>query len=70
MLLEINAFSNNFTFGLDSTTLFRSLKTSPEFRERFVLSFMDMLNNNFAPAMWRKCWPTTATRWTGWTASS
>lgn len=49
-VVEINAFSNNFTFGLDSTTLFRSLKTSPEFRERFVLSFMDMLNNNFAPA--------------------
>ena len=49
-VVEINAFSNDFTFDLDSTTLFRSLKSSPEFRERFVLSFMDMLNNNFAPA--------------------
>ena len=49
-VVEINAFSNDFTFDLDSTTLFRSLKSSPEFRERFVLSFMDILNNNFAPA--------------------
>lgn len=49
-VVEINAFSNDFTFDLDSTTLFRSLKSSPEFRERFVLSFMDMLNNNFSPA--------------------
>lgn len=49
-VVEINTFSNSFTFDLDSTTLFRSLKTSPEFRQQFVLSFMDMLNNNFAPA--------------------
>ena len=49
-VVEINTFSNNFTFELDSTTLFRSLKSSPEFRQQFVLSFMDMVNNNFAPA--------------------
>lgn len=31
-VVEINTFSNDFTFDLDSTTLFRSLKSSPELR--------------------------------------
>lgn len=46
---EINIFSNDLTFQVNDTVLFRSLRRSPDFCRRFVISFMDMLNNNFSP---------------------
>lgn len=46
----INVFSNNMGKDMQHTTLYTSLKRSPDFCRRFVLSFMDMYNNNFSPA--------------------
>lgn len=50
---EINIFSSDLPFvdrKLNETLLFSSFKNSERFRERFVTSFMDMLNNNFSEA--------------------
>ena len=46
----INVFTSEKTFNIHNGTIFRSIKRNPEFCQQFVLSFMDMLNNNFAPA--------------------
>ena len=35
--------------GIDTMTIFPALKVNAEFRQRFATSFMDILNNNFAP---------------------
>lgn len=45
----LNVFSDPEVYGIENTTVFRALRTSPEFCQQFVLSFMDMVNNNFAP---------------------
>lgn len=45
----INVFSFGEGYGISSTTIFRALKESSAFRQWFVLSFMDILNNNFSP---------------------
>lgn len=47
---EINVFSNDIRMDMNDTSLFRALSRNPEFCRQFVLSFMDMLNNNFSPA--------------------
>lgn len=47
---EINVFSNDLSLDINDTILFRSLRRSPAFCQQFVLSFMDMVNNNFTPA--------------------
>ena len=47
--VEINVFFNDRGFGIRDTTLFHSLSRNSVFCQRFVLSFMDMLNNNFTP---------------------
>lgn len=54
MWLENAVEMNTFTTGrpaweLNKMSLFKSLRLSPEFNRLFVLSFMDLVNNNFAP---------------------
>lgn len=55
MWLENPVEMNTFTTGrpaweLNKMALFKSLRLSPEFCRLFVLSTMDLINNNFAPA--------------------
>lgn len=45
---SINIFSNHMDKDMHHTTLFPALRQNPEFCRMFVLSFMDMLNNNFS----------------------
>lgn len=48
---ELNIFSANLPYTdvkVKDTAHFRSLRSNPEFNRRFVLSFMDLLNNNFS----------------------
>lgn len=45
----INIFSFGDGNGISNTTVFRALKANSAFRQWFVLSFMDMCNNNFSP---------------------
>ena len=48
---ELNIFSCELPFcemNVNETALFRSLKTNAAYRQQFVLSFMDLLNNNFS----------------------
>lgn len=49
---EVNIFSVPLPYcdvPVNQTVFFAALKNVPEFRKQFVLSFMDMVNNNFAP---------------------
>lgn len=46
----VNVFSNEFSMDMNDSALYRALRRSPEFCQQFVLSFMDILNNNFSPA--------------------
>lgn len=46
---ELNVFSDPAIHGINNTTLFRALRNNPEFCRQFVLSFSDIVNNNFAP---------------------
>ena len=48
---EVNIFSCELPFSevkVNETVLFRALKQHPDFQQQFVLSFMDILNNNFS----------------------
>lgn len=48
---EINIFSCELPYSpvkVNETVLFRALREHPEFRQQFVLSFMDIVNNNFS----------------------
>ena len=45
----LNIFSDPAVFGIDNTTLFSALRANPEFCRQFVVSCMDIVNNNFAP---------------------
>ena len=50
---QLNTFSCELPYSdvkIEDTVFFHSFSRSPEFRQQFVISFMDMLNNNFAPA--------------------
>lgn len=49
---EVNIFSCQLPYSdvrVNETAFFRSLKNVEPFRRQFVLSFMDMVNNNFSP---------------------
>ena len=43
----LNLFSQEHAYS--QTILYQALKPNQEFRRQFVLTFMDMVNNNFAP---------------------
>ena len=45
----VNTFHFDEGKGIAYTAIFASLKENAEFRQRFANSFMDILNNNFAP---------------------
>ena len=45
----VNTFGFGEGKGIRYTSIFASLKENAEFRQRFATSFMDILNNNFAP---------------------
>lgn len=48
---ELNIFSCDLPYSdvtVEETVLFRSFCQNPEFRQQFVLSFMDIVNNHFA----------------------
>lgn len=48
---EVNIFSCDLPYSnvrVNETTLFRALSQNMEFRQQFVLSFMDIVNNNFS----------------------
>lgn len=45
----VNTFGFDEGKGIRYTSIFASLKENAEFRQRFATSFMDILNNNFAP---------------------
>lgn len=50
---QVNVFTSVFpqtVVRVTDSLPYRSLRNSPEFNRQFVLSFMDLLNNNFAPA--------------------
>ena len=50
---EVNIFSWDLPHSdvnVNETIFFRALRKNPEFNRQFVLSFMDIVNNNFAPA--------------------
>lgn len=47
---DVNVFRNDISWQIHETAVFRALRANPEFNRQFVLSFMDMVNNNFAPA--------------------
>ncbi len=51
---QINVFQNDFSMDMYDSAMFRSLRNNEEFCRRFVLTFMDMLNNNFSPENARK----------------
>ncbi len=44
---QLDLFSDKYLYG--TMTMFNALKRFPEFRQRYVLTFMDMVNNNFSP---------------------
>lgn len=44
---RLNLFS--MEKGINDTAIFRALKQNPQFRQWFVLSFLDICNNHFAP---------------------
>lgn len=49
---EVNIFSCDLPYWptpVSETVFLRSLRDVPAFREQFVLSFMDIVNNNFSP---------------------
>ena len=49
---EVNLFSCDLPYcptPVNETVFLRSLKNVPAFRQQFVLSFMDIVNNNFSP---------------------
>ncbi len=48
-LTWVNTFGFDEGKGIRYTSIFASLKENAEFRQRFATSFMDILNNNFAP---------------------
>lgn len=48
---EVNIFSCDLPYSdvkVNETVLFKALKCNPDFRKQFVLSFMDIGNNNFS----------------------
>lgn len=50
---DVNIFTTNFSktrLPLGQSVLFTALRQNPEFNRRFVLSFMDIVNQNMAPA--------------------
>lgn len=50
---QLNTFSCELPYSdvkIEDTVFFHSFSRNPEFRQQFVISFMDMLNNNFSPA--------------------
>lgn len=47
---QINVFNNDFSMDMHDSAIFRSLRRNDEFCRHFVLTFMDMLNNNFSVA--------------------
>lgn len=46
----INTFSGEHSFDINRNILYRALRPNADFQKQFVLTFMDMVNNNFAPA--------------------
>lgn len=48
--VELNTFGCDYTSIPNDNVIFRALRSNEEFNRQFVLSFMDMVNNNFAPA--------------------
>ena len=51
-IAQLNTFTCDPPYcdnSLDQMTLFRAFRNVEEFRQRFVTSFMDIVNNNFAP---------------------
>lgn len=50
---DVNIFTTNFSatrLPLGKSVLFTALRQNPEFNRQFVLSFMDIVNQNMAPA--------------------
>lgn len=50
---DVNIFTTNFSatrLPLGQSVLFTALRENPDFNRRFVLSFMDIVNQNMAPA--------------------
>ncbi|MDO5400263.1 MAG: CotH kinase family protein [Eubacteriales bacterium] len=45
----VNSLPNNWRSRSDILSFYKAVYPSPAFRRQFVLSFMDILNNNFAP---------------------
>ena len=51
-IAQLNTFTCDPPYcdnSLDQMTLFRAFRNVEEFRQRFVTSFMDIVNNNFDP---------------------
>ena len=45
---QINVFNNDFSMDMYDSAIFRSLRRNEDFCRQFVLTFMDMMNNNFS----------------------
>lgn len=45
----LNLFTDPAVYGIANTSLYRALKGNEDFCRQFVLSFQDIVNNNFAP---------------------
>ena len=45
---QINVFENDFSMDMHDSVIYQSLRRNDDFCRQFVLTFMDMLNNNFS----------------------
>jgi hypothetical protein len=46
----MNVFQNDFAMDMSESAFFQSFRRNEDFCRQFVLTFMDMLNNNFSVA--------------------
>ena len=47
---QINVFSNDFSMDMQESAIYKSLRRNEDFRRQFILTYMDLMNNNFTPS--------------------
>lgn len=47
---QVNVFTNDFSMDMQESAIYKSLCRNEDFRRQFILTYMDLMNNNFTPS--------------------
>lgn len=47
---QVNVFTNDFSMDMQESAIYKSLRRNEDFRRQFILTYMDLMNNNFTPS--------------------